>query len=102
MSVSSRSLERCTISFTAKGADTWSGCSRSCAASSALMRVNHSPGATAGRAFSAGNEPTMPALSHQQIYRELGRLEEAGWVESMPVPEGPGRQRAYQVLPPSR
>ena len=40
--------------------------------------------------------------THQQIYRELGRLEEAGWVESMSVPEGPGRQRAYQVLPAGR
>ncbi len=40
--------------------------------------------------------------THQQIYRELGRLEEAGWVKSMPVPEGPGRQRAYQVLPAGR
>ncbi len=40
--------------------------------------------------------------THQQIYRELGRLEEAGWVESVPVPEGPGRQRAYQVLPAGR
>ena len=40
--------------------------------------------------------------THQQIYRELGRLEEAGWVESEPVAEGPGRQRAYRVLPPGR
>lgn len=40
--------------------------------------------------------------THQQIYRELGRLEEAGWVESEPVAEGPGRQRAYRVLPAGR
>jgi len=40
--------------------------------------------------------------THQQIYRELGRLEQAGWVESEPVAEGPGRQRAYRVLPAGR
>lgn len=40
--------------------------------------------------------------THQQIYRELGRLEQAGWVASEPVPEGPGRQRAYRVLPAGR
>jgi DNA-binding PadR family transcriptional regulator len=40
--------------------------------------------------------------THQQIYRELGRLEEAGWVESLAVPEGPGRQRAYRALPAGR
>lgn len=37
--------------------------------------------------------------SHQQIYRELGRLEEAGWVESLPAESGRGRKRVYQVLP---
>jgi len=40
--------------------------------------------------------------THQQIYRELARLEDAGWVASMAVGEGPGRQRAYQVLPAGR
>ena len=40
--------------------------------------------------------------THQQIYRELSRLEEAAWVESEPVAEGPGRQRAYRVLPAGR
>ena len=40
--------------------------------------------------------------THQQIYRELGRLEQAGWVQSEPVAEGPGRQRAYKVLPAGR
>lgn len=35
--------------------------------------------------------------THQQIYRELGRLEEAGWVASEPVETGPGRQRRYRV-----
>lgn len=36
--------------------------------------------------------------SHQQIYRELGRLEEAGWVRS----EAVGRKRVYEVLPAGR
>lgn len=37
--------------------------------------------------------------THQQIYRELGRLEEAGWIESMEPAATRGRQRAYRVLP---
>lgn len=37
--------------------------------------------------------------THQQIYRELRRIEEAGWVESSPVEAGLGRKRVYQVLP---
>lgn len=40
--------------------------------------------------------------THQQIYRELGRLEEAGWVQSTPEEGGKGRQRRYQVLPAGR
>lgn len=40
--------------------------------------------------------------THQQIYRELGRLVEAGWIVSEPVEQGPGRQRAYRVLPAGR
>lgn len=40
--------------------------------------------------------------THQQIYRELGRLEDAGWVESVPVPEGRGRKRSYGILPAGR
>ena len=40
--------------------------------------------------------------THQQIYRELGRLEEAGWIASEPVEQGPGRQRAWHVLPAGR
>ena len=40
--------------------------------------------------------------THQQIYRELGRLEEAGWIASEPVEQGPGRQRAWRVLPAGR
>ncbi|MEG0053803.1 MAG: PadR family transcriptional regulator [Comamonas sp.] len=37
--------------------------------------------------------------THQQIYRELARLETAGWVESVPVPAGRGRKRSYGILP---
>lgn len=40
--------------------------------------------------------------THQQIYRELGRLETAGWVESQPVESGRGRKKVYQVLPAGR
>ena len=40
--------------------------------------------------------------THQQIYRELGRLEEAGWVESLPPEQGRGRKKVYQVLPAGR
>jgi DNA-binding PadR family transcriptional regulator len=39
------------------------------------------------------------AATHQQIYRELARLEEAGWIESLPAETGRGRKRAYRVLP---
>ena len=37
--------------------------------------------------------------THQQIYRELSRLEEAGWIESLPAESGRGRKRAYRILP---
>nr|WP_326530204.1 PadR family transcriptional regulator [Rhodoferax sp.] len=40
--------------------------------------------------------------THQQIYRELGRLESAGWVESLPPESGRGRKKVYQVLPAGR
>ena len=40
--------------------------------------------------------------THQQIYRELGRLEAAGWVESLPLESGRGRKKVYQVLPAGR
>jgi DNA-binding PadR family transcriptional regulator len=39
------------------------------------------------------------AATHQQIYRELARLEEAGWIESLPAEMGRGRKRAYRILP---
>ncbi|MBN3819019.1 PadR family transcriptional regulator [Paraburkholderia sp. Se-20369] len=37
--------------------------------------------------------------THQQIYRELGRLEEMEWIESLPAESGRGRKRAYRILP---
>jgi DNA-binding PadR family transcriptional regulator len=41
--------------------------------------------------------------SHQQIYRELGRMEQAGWIESCPAPDaGRTRKRDYRVLATGR
>lgn len=40
--------------------------------------------------------------THQQIYRELARLEAAGLVASQPAPQGRGRKRAYEILPAGR
>jgi DNA-binding PadR family transcriptional regulator len=40
--------------------------------------------------------------THQQIYRELGRLEEAGWVTSVPAESVRGRKKIYKVLPAGR
>ena len=38
--------------------------------------------------------------THQQIYRELARMETAGWIESCAAPDaGKTRKRNYQVLP---
>jgi DNA-binding PadR family transcriptional regulator len=37
--------------------------------------------------------------SHQQIYRELARMEDAGWISSEAAPDGgKTRKRIYQVL----
>lgn len=36
--------------------------------------------------------------THQQIYRELARLEEAGFIESLPEESTRGRKRAYRIL----
>lgn len=38
--------------------------------------------------------------THQQIYRELGRMESAGWVES--TAEAHGRRKVYRCLPAGR
>ena len=40
--------------------------------------------------------------THQQIYRELARLEAAGWIEGLPQESGRGRKRKYRVLPAGR
>jgi DNA-binding PadR family transcriptional regulator len=37
--------------------------------------------------------------THQQIYRELKRLEELGWITALEPEAGRGRKRAYAVLP---
>ena len=40
--------------------------------------------------------------SHQQIYKELGKLESAGWVASTAAEGSRGRKRVYEVLPAGR
>lgn len=41
--------------------------------------------------------------THQQIYRELARMESAGWIESSPAPDaGKTRKREYRVLDAGR
>ena len=41
--------------------------------------------------------------THQQIYRELARMEAAGWIVSQPAPDaGMTRKRLYEVLPAGR
>ena len=60
-SCSSRSLERCTIWFTAKGATYWSGFASAYAALLSVIWSNHSPSSDCGRALSAGNAPITPA-----------------------------------------
>ena len=41
--------------------------------------------------------------THQQIYRELGRMEAAGWIaSSIPADAGKTRKREYCVLPEGR
>lgn len=40
--------------------------------------------------------------THQQIYRELARMEQAGWIESLPEESTRGRKRAYRLLPAGR
>src|SRR5216684_2130879 len=76
-SCSSRLFDRCTIWFTANGADSRSGCTLSCAASSSLIRTSHSSNRSGGRAFSAGNDPTIPAL-HCAITRSGTEIMNSG------------------------
>ena len=40
------------------------------------------------------------SATHQQIYRELGRMAEAGWVSV--EEEEDSRKKTYTVLPPGR
>jgi DNA-binding PadR family transcriptional regulator len=40
--------------------------------------------------------------THQQIYRELARLEGDGLIESLPEASTRGRKRAYRILPAGR
>ena len=40
--------------------------------------------------------------THQQIYRELARMEQAAWIESLPEESTRGRKRAYRLLPAGR
>ena len=61
-SCSSRALDACTIWFTATGPTGLPGLAARNAASSSPICVSHSSSNSAGRAFSAGNDPTMPAL----------------------------------------
>jgi hypothetical protein len=62
MSCSSRSLLLCTIWLMANGAAGDSGWALSCAASASVISASHSSSCDAGRALSAGIEPTTPAL----------------------------------------
>ncbi len=40
--------------------------------------------------------------THQQIYRELGKMERGGLLKTMELPTSRGRQRHFQVLEPGR
>src|SRR5215475_9708992 len=76
-SCSRRLFERCTIWFTANGADGASGCALSWAASSSVIRASHSSSSSGGRAFNAGNAPTTPAL-HWAITRSGTEMMNSG------------------------
>jgi DNA-binding PadR family transcriptional regulator len=42
------------------------------------------------------------SATHQQIYRELGRLEDGGLIEPLPQPPSRGQRKEYRVLPGGR
>lgn len=42
------------------------------------------------------------SATHQQIYRELGRLEQSGLIRAVPQPPSQGRRKEYEVLPEGR
>ena len=60
-----------------------------------------SSGSDLARRFDRSIGYFWPA-THQQIYRELGRLEAAGWVQAQPPESSRGRKRAYRVLADGR
>src|ERR1700759_4741172 len=68
MSCSRRLFDLWTIWLTANGAAGHSGGARAWAATPSVIRPSHSLSSAAGRAFSAGNDPTIPAL-HWAITR---------------------------------
>lgn len=37
--------------------------------------------------------------THQQIYRELAKMEQHGWIESLSIPNSKSRIKTYQILP---
>ncbi|MCX4751686.1 PadR family transcriptional regulator [Kitasatospora sp. NBC_01287] len=42
------------------------------------------------------------SATHQQIYRELGKLEQAGLIRAVPQPPSRGQRKEYEVLAPGR
>ncbi|WP_042393213.1 PadR family transcriptional regulator [Streptacidiphilus carbonis] len=42
------------------------------------------------------------SATHQQIYRELGKLEQGGLIEAVPQPPSRGQRKEYLVLPAGR
>ncbi|MEV6211573.1 PadR family transcriptional regulator [Kitasatospora sp. NPDC051914] len=42
------------------------------------------------------------SATHQQIYRELGRLEKDGLIRAVPQPPSRGQRKEYEVLPEGR
>ena len=42
------------------------------------------------------------SATHQQIYRELGRLEQSGLIRELPQPPSQGQRKEYEVLPAGR
>lgn len=43
------------------------------------------------------------SATHQQIYRELGKLEQAGYIRALPAPvPARGQKKEYEVLPAGR
>jgi DNA-binding PadR family transcriptional regulator len=69
--------------------------------SSQRLSSGPAPGSELARRFDRSIGYFWPA-THQQIYRELSRLEADGWVASEPVEAAPGRKRVYHVLPEGR